>query len=155
MSAITEILGIERRMAPTPSKERSFSLGVQCSECGCHLRLPDIETTLMGKLERVDYMIQVAISKGWIAKKRNDHAWVICKGCQDDAEKIVHGPLPIFCDPCACAKCGNSDMSMKFCDGRKFCPMHSIRDHLHRGCPRCGYSFIQGCKDEKVPNAQT
>jgi hypothetical protein len=46
----------------------------------------------------------------------------------------------------ACPKCGESDTTMRWCDGG-YSLRHGMcsgqdRNHFHRGCGRCGYSWI-------------
>lgn len=148
MSAIGEITGHSPRMTQTPPKPRSYGLCVGCVRCGCKLDDPKVETTVMGMVERIDYLLALARGRGWKTSRQGREATVECPDCQKRAEKAQKDPLPPFIEVCACAKCGAPDMGMKFCDGRTMCAIDSVRDHLHRDCPRCGYSFVQACKDQ-------
>lgn len=148
-SLSSKILGLAPRFTAPTAKPRRYGLQVGCVKCGCKLEDPKIEITLLGPIEKNDHLIAFAKMHGWTLGRDGNRAWVLCPACQKSVEKAEVGPLPAFAEVCPCAKCGNADMGIKFCDGRTFCELGAARDHLHRGCPRCGYSFVQACKDEQ------
>lgn len=48
--------------------------------------------------------------------------------------------------PLPCPKCGTEVTRAGFCDSRfypqRLCNSHWRRDHFHRTCPDCGYTWI-------------
>lgn len=149
-SVAAKILGLKPRMTEKPPELRSFGLRTACCECGCKLEDLKIETTKMGPIERVDYLINLAVLKEWPVDRQGSKVSVICPACWERQKSAEAAPLPAFAKVCPCPKCGNSDMTIRFCNGLKLCELRAVRDHLHRGCKRCGYSFVQACKDEVV-----
>ena len=59
-------------------------------------------------------------------------------------------PLKPFAEDALCPKCGARDISMKYCIDQHATPDHSSEvatEHMHRQCARCGYPWIEACRD--------
>jgi hypothetical protein len=61
--------------------------------------------------------------------------------------------LEPFYVPPECAKCGGGDISTKYCCGDHDKTPSLIfggddgAEHLHRQCDRCGFMWLEKCKD--------
>ena len=53
-----------------------------------------------------------------------------------------------FDENAVCPKCGRDDVTTKYHNPIHFmCHCHETREHLHRTCARCGYSWHEKCLD--------
>lgn len=143
-----------QRFTQKPPPERQFGIKIACTECGTKLHDDKVELTGLSAIERSDYGMKYLETKGWGIVSAGGLPYPICADCLSKKKNAASGPLPAFDTKCKCPKCGHNRIKMKFCTGRVLCPFPAVRDHMHRDCPRCGFSFVQACKDEPQPNPE-
>jgi len=59
-------------------------------------------------------------------------------------------PLEPFDELAVCRKCDGPDVSMTYCKDHHATAEFGYDveiEHLHRQCQRCGYVWVQACKD--------
>ena len=118
---------------------------VACARCTVAL-LEVTEFELLGTTpqERVGYMVQLAVRRGWRVEGTGANVPVVCPACQ----ALEHGPprpLPPYDSRARCPKCGDRRVSTRYDNG---CTPLALAhaEHLARRCGRCGYEWPQACK---------
>lgn len=76
----------------------------------------------------------------------------VCPVCLKKPEEAMTRVLPKFKEDRHCPACDHDDVSTKHCRGTILsCELGAPRNHLHRTCKRCGWSWIEGRLDEVQP----
>ena len=122
----------------------------RCTGCyTAELKLGHILLTGLDAVEQYLAIVKLAQDRGWSVTQRPDGELdCICPVCASAKPVVV--VLPAYAAAIQCPKCGQGEMTTKYCAGGPppACSKNHPVEHLHRTCPQCGYDMITKTKDQ-------
>lgn len=145
--------------APAPeAKEPHSDIGctIICSKCAAFFRVPDIDFRANPTLrEQYGYIAKVAEVNGWghgvELVGAEARAIFTCPACLRRSPDALKRVLPRYNTKAQCGACGSTRIGTKHCKGLvSTCELGATRDHLHRFCRNCAWSWIEGRIDDPL-----
>lgn len=129
---------------------REVDYKIPCRRCVANvLTVPGINDSSESPGELWDQLQPAIIKEQWaIRRDTQGMRYAVCPGCQAKEREAATAPLAPFAKHTACPKCQCETLSLAYCDGRSpQCTLGAVREHIHRTCGQCGYSWIEGTAD--------
>lgn len=141
-------------------EEISIPPYVRCRDCKRQLNAPDFLLAANPTVgEQYAFWSQVAESKGW--GHGSDHidgefvGVFLCPEHVRQSPQAMERELPRYSNHAICAACGYDKLDVRHCKGLiSTCELGAPRNHLHRTCQRCSWSWIEGRKDDAKAKEQ-
>lgn len=127
---------------------------IACAYCERKITAAMPLETLNDANELFAFACSVADAQGW----GYGHAWLdgelqpiyVCSACVKKPEEAMARALPRFDVLAHCPACDHDEVDVRHCHGRTMtCELGAPRNHLHRKCKRCGWSWIEGRLDDE------
>jgi hypothetical protein len=138
-------------MPKSPKPGNDEQVGGTCNFCQkTRIKLGEYDLSGMSAGEVWDQTTAEFIKRGWRVNRRDNGAReLMCPACQEEMEKRQTMELPNFDPLQVCPKCTSHEVKSAFCTGRApDCSFGAIREHMHRACGSCGFTWLTRCADQ-------
>lgn len=147
-------------MAEETKIPNPFEYEVGCYICKRKLKVSDFQREAYPTIgEQYAFLSIVAEAKGWghgieFIDGENQGVF-LCPEHVRQTPEAMEKDLPRYRNHANCHACGGDKLDVKHCKGlASTCELGAPRNHLHRTCQRCGWSWIEGRLDDAKAKEQ-
>jgi hypothetical protein len=141
-------------MADEEEIPNPYEFDLRCRHCARILKIQEFRIEAYPTAgEQYAFLALCAEAKGW--GHGTDFidgevkAVFVCPEHVRQSPQAMERELPRYRNHTNCSACGYDKLDVKHCRGLvSTCELGAVRNHLHRTCQRCGWTWIEGRLDD-------